>query len=554
MKYKFHLLFILLFVEYFFPYFLTGNIFIDPHDNLDGVAVYNKIIAQSYKDGFDKFKIFLGGELNWYNFDRVFNPLIFVYYLFDFKTAYFVEKLIFKLIGFFSFLSLSKKLNFHKINQLISSIIYITLVNYHYTSSIVILALPYILKLAISEKNIKLKNYLILFFIGLNSSLIFDLFSLILIFFILPIKNIHKYFKIQIILLLAMVLVNWQLIFSITSEQVMHRFEFRNSNTIFETLTATIKDFFLLNYNNSFYFLDLIYSIFFLICLILSLKSKKKIIFKLLYILIFTHILIFIVRLISFKDHNFYILNIFNLINFERISRIQPLIITILFAYLFEIKKKFFQYSLIISSLFLIIISQTKLTFIHLTKVFIYQNFEYQSIEYLKILIIKKDYKEFYLNILKHIQEGYKKKNPMYVSSNTFDNYYNFQDYKIIKKIVGEKRVISIGLDPLIAVANDIPVVDGYHNLYPLSYKKKFRKIIKQELQYNQGLKNYFDNWGNRVYVFYNNQEKLNINFEEARNIGADFVISKFIIKSKFLKKICEKCNNNSKLNLYKIL
>ena len=371
MKYKFHLLFILLFVEYFFPYFLTGNIFIDPHDNLDGVAVYNKIIAQSYKDGFDKFKIFLRGELNWYNFDRVFNPLIFVYYLFDFKTAYFVEKLIFKLIGFFSFLSLSKKLNFHKINQLISSIIYITLVNYHYISSIVILALPYILKLAISEKNIKLKNYLILFFIGLNSSLIFDLFSLILIFFILPIKNIHKYFKIQIILLLAMVLVNWQLIFSITSEQVMHRFEFRNSNTIFETLTATIKDFFLLNYNNSFYFLDLIYSIFFLICLILSLKSKKKIIFKLLYILIFTHILIFIVRLISFKDHNFYILNIFNLINFERISRIQPLIITILFAYLFEIKKKFFQSSLIISSLFLIIISQTKLTFIHLTKVFI---------------------------------------------------------------------------------------------------------------------------------------------------------------------------------------
>jgi hypothetical protein len=113
---------------------------------------------------------------------------------------------------------------------------------------------------------------------------------------------------------------------------------------------------------------------------------------------------------------------------------------------------------------------------------------------------------------------------------------------------------MSIGLDPLIAVANDILVIDGYHNLYPLSYKKKFRKIIKQELQYNQGLKNYFDNWGNRVYVFYNNQEKLNINFEEARNIGADFVISKFIIKSKFLKKICEKCNNNSKLNLYKIL
>lgn len=45
----------------FFPFLLTGNIFLDPHDNLDGVAVYNKIIAESYKVGFEKFKIFLGG-------------------------------------------------------------------------------------------------------------------------------------------------------------------------------------------------------------------------------------------------------------------------------------------------------------------------------------------------------------------------------------------------------------------------------------------------------------------------------------------------------------
>jgi hypothetical protein len=554
MKYKFHLLSILLFIEYFFPYFLTGNIFIDPHDNLDGVVVYNKIIAQSYNDSFDKFKIFLGGVLNWYNFDRIFNPLIFVYYIFDFKSAYFIEKLIFKLIGFFSFLSLSKKLNFYKLNQLISSIIYVTFVNFHYTSSIAILALPYILKLVISEKKLKLKNYLILLFIGLNSSLVFDLFSLILLFFIFSIKNISKYFKILITILLGIILVNWQLIFSIISQQVPHRYEFRNSVTTFEALAITIKDFFLLNYYNSFYFLDLIYSVFFLICLILALKSKKKIILKLLYILVFIHILIFIIRLISFKNHNFFILDIFNLVNFERIARIQPLIITLLFAYLLEIKKKFFQYTLITFSLLIIIISQTKLTFIHLAKVFIYKNFEYQSIEELKILIVKKKYKEFYLNISKYIQEGYKKTYSIYISSNTFDNYYKFQDYKIIKKIVGEKRVLSIGLDPLVAVANDIFVVDGYHNLYPLIYKKKFRKIIEEELEYNSELKNYYDNFGSRVYVFYNNQEKLNINFDEAKNIGANFVISKFIIKDKMLKKMCEKCNNNTKLNLYKIL
>ena len=554
MSYKLNLLFLLLFIEFFFPYLLTGNIFLDPHDNLDGVAVYNKIIAESYKVGFEKFKIFLGGELNWYNFDRIFNPLIFLYYLFDFKSAYFLEKLIFKLIGFFSFYLLAKELNFNKLNQLISSIIFVTLVNIHYTSSITILALPYILKLAINKKDLKLKNYFVLLFIGLNTSLVFDLLSLIFLFFILPVKNIKKISKILIILLFGIILVNWQLTFSIILDQTPHRIEFRNNTAIIASLVSTVKDFFLLNYYNSFYILDLIYFIFFLICLILFFCSKEKKILKLLYILIFIHLLIFTIRLISFKDHDFYILNILNIVNFERILRIQPLIISLIFAYLFQINKKFFQNILIISSLFLVIISQTKLTFIHLAKVFFYKNFEYETSELLKTLIKKKEYKKFYLYLSKYNLREYKKIYPSYISNNTFENYYNFHDYKFIKNIVGEKRVMSIGLDPLVAVANDIFVIDGYHNLYPLSYKNKFREIIEEELKYNPELQNYFDNWGNRIYVFYNNQNKLNINFDKAKNVGASFVISRFIINSSSLKEICIKCNGNYKLNLYKIL
>ena len=54
----------------------------------------------------------------------------------------------------------------------------------------------------------------------------------------------------------------------------------------------------------------------------------------------------------------------------------------------------------------------------------------------------------------------------------TFNDYYLYEDYLKIKKIVKENRVISVGLDPLIAVMNNISVIDGYHSLYPLSYKK----------------------------------------------------------------------------------
>ena len=114
----------------------------------------------------------------------------------------------------------------------------------------------------------------------------------------------------------------------------------------------------------------------------------------------------------------------------------------------------------------------------------------------------------------------------------TFNGYYMYEDYKLIKKIVGNKRVISIGFDPLIAVMNNIFVIDGYHSLYPLSYKKKFRKIISEELEQNNRLKTYYDKWGNRVYAFYSDPNNIKLNFLEAKNLGAKYVISKHRINN----------------------
>ena len=54
----------------------------------------------------------------------------------------------------------------------------------------------------------------------------------------------------------------------------------------------------------------------------------------------------------------------------------------------------------------------------------------------------------------------------------TFKGYYNHYNYPKIKKIVKDNRVISIGVDPMVAVYHDMNVMDGYHTIYPLSYKK----------------------------------------------------------------------------------
>ena len=126
----------------------------------------------------------------------------------------------------------------------------------------------------------------------------------------------------------------------------------------------------------------------------------------------------------------------------------------------------------------------------------------------------------------------FKKEN--YKNIYTFEGYYNYEEYKFVKEIIGNKRSISIGLDPMIAVMNNISVIDGYHNIYPLSYKK-FRKVVEEELNKNEMIKNYYDSWGSRVLAFVNDYQNIQISFKEAKRIGADYVISNNEILSKKL-------------------
>ena len=127
-----------------------------------------------------------------------------------------------------------------------------------------------------------------------------------------------------------------------------------------------------------------------------------------------------------------------------------------------------------------------------------------------------------------------------------------FNDYKKIKSIVLNEKTMSVVYDPMIAVMNKIYSIDGYHNIYPLDYKFKFRKIIEKELENNNDLKKYYDNWGNRLYAFVSDEKKINLNFLEAKNLGAKYVISKFKIENLNLKLINDEFEN--RIYLYEII
>ena len=133
----------------------------------------------------------------------------------------------------------------------------------------------------------------------------------------------------------------------------------------------------------------------------------------------------------------------------------------------------------------------------------------------------------------------------------TFDGYYLYEDYKKISQIVKNKRVVSLGYDPLVAVMNGISTIDGYHALYPLSYKKKFKKMIQNELKENEVLKKYYENWGSRVYAFIDDPKNIKIDFIEAKKLGAEYVISKYIVNSQEVSLISDQFVN--RIILYKI-
>ena len=129
----------------------------------------------------------------------------------------------------------------------------------------------------------------------------------------------------------------------------------------------------------------------------------------------------------------------------------------------------------------------------------------------------------------------------------SFADYYAIDVYKDVAEFLEEYsgksrdefRVASLGIDPAAALYNGFCTIDGYSNNYSVSYKHSFRKIIYPELNKSEYLTDYFDNWGNRCYLFsaecpgYYTVEKggfyfadYSIDTDAFKELGGEYVIS----------------------------
>jgi hypothetical protein len=108
----------------------------------------------------------------------------------------------------------------------------------------------------------------------------------------------------------------------------------------------------------------------------------------------------------------------------------------------------------------------------------------------------------------------------------------------VIDRPIGSYKVISVGLHPAVAQYNGLYTLDGYFANYSLKYKHEFRKVIRNELNRDESLKNYFDNWGSRCYAFSSELGKyfisnkrdsiqdLAYDFKHLKTMGGEYIIS----------------------------
>ncbi len=544
---------------YLLSLILFNSVVLYPHDNLEITTVYNHIISKIYRGDLNSFKLFLSGEFKWFYLDKVFYPINFFQIILSDKYYYFFVEILEKIAAYFSFYLFSKSFSKNKQYSIWGAILYVSLVNLitNYDNPTIFLSfLPYIIYLIVIKKKIQLKHYIIVFFIGLNSSIIYDLPSLIIgllfCFFYLKSYNKKNFLIISLLVFFGILISSTPSFLSILSEPTNRLVMTKPSliSEIFKEFTR-LADNFIINDLIKLFFLPINLMKLFILGSIIYFKNEQIRFFLifLLFIYIAKIILSSSVSQIVFENFLIFLKGY----NFSRISNFISFIYSILLVLILNLTCNLkYKKLLIFFAIFSSISLQIFFPIIEYSKGFFKQNLKEKS-----LVEIKKSYKNNDLtNSIKTVfeKDNYNFKGLKVKATNSFDAYYKFDIYKKIKNITGKSKVASLGVNPMIAVMNDIYVIDGYHQIYPLSYKIKFRKIIEDELNQNQKLEKYYDEWGNRVYLFFNDKNNLLINFKEAKKIGAEFIISSFLINNKNLKLACPDCNYSDEIFLYKIL
>ena len=125
-----------------------------------------------------------------------------------------------------------------------------------------------------------------------------------------------------------------------------------------------------------------------------------------------------------------------------------------------------------------------------------------------------------------------------------WNNFFAEDIFTQIDAAIGKPQdsyhVVSVGIYPAAAAYNGFYCLDGYSNNYPLEYKHTFRRIMEGELDKNDYVRDFFDNWGNRCYIttaeqanYYTFEKKwnsviydLDLNIDQLKEMDCKYIFS----------------------------
>jgi hypothetical protein len=473
---------------YCLPFVILGpNSYIRIHDNLDGEFVYKYLLAISghaFDYGNDVTIPNVLNGIHRFSLSTGFDVTAWFFFMFKPYVAYIVNYIIIHLTGFLGMFLLLKE---HFIKSLQSRYIVVlaalcfALIPFYSQYGLSVAGQPLLLYafLNILQHNQKPTDYLIIILFPLYSSLVLvGPFIVVFLLILLALdffrnKKLNRRFLFAIFFLsMSYCLIKLSLINSmfINKPFISQRtvFNIYNDFNILSNIKRTFDIFFHTHYHTGTFptFLVLISTF---ISSIIAFR-RKSLNNELLFIILS---IFFICTLYGFYDWIVYsiggFIKAFIYFNANRFTFLLPLLFMLLFAIsLKQIEGMQFSKQLIwCLGVFQIILV-------------LYSNTEYKN------------------NVKLLCGKGIKEP--------TYNQFFDANLFSRIDKYINRPketfRVVSIGMYPSIAQFNGFYTADGYANIYDLSYKQKFRKVIETELNKNEELRNYFDNWGNRCYVF----------------------------------------------------
>jgi hypothetical protein len=123
----------------------------------------------------------------------------------------------------------------------------------------------------------------------------------------------------------------------------------------------------------------------------------------------------------------------------------------------------------------------------------------------------------------------------------SYHSYYAVNLFKDLKMYIGKDpstyRVGSLALDPAVTIYNGFYTIDGYMTSYPLEYKNKFYKIIKESLYKHDEDSELFLHWGSKCYLLDGGEpvmhyernatiKRLKLNMRAFHDLGGEYLIS----------------------------